>query len=936
MMYCIWNICTLVYTHTSMPGTTKEKPGPTSGAKPKSPTLPEGGAELDPFKSPAVKKQNRRRRKELLGNIGELRKDPKAAPKPKAVVLSGLNDSAKSPASYFATVVTVAKNVVYYGAIVAATVMHYFKRCAAEGPNQEEMEQIWKYLDGVLAASIACGALFVVILRGIAARNPEALDLTTAAAKRSGILTRLSDGSHSSSRVKFGLILSAVACAAAALLWGQYPAPPEFPVELTQQMETTIATEFPTGIERFGVLNESGYTPGRYPEMVQYGPNTTIVDLARTDPMIEGFFDAAGMDFAEPLTQITPEVYQDLVDRVNARGVEQIQYTRGRNFALVDPIALSNATGISWTGEGDLIVDTDILYGRYTNAIAPIASAPIASAFIRVEHPQDRYEPPTDGPSTEVAAHDPSKLQPPVGSKPWDALLESAWGSLNSGRQAVFSMSGQFTENVARVLSKVEGSLGGSEDRFRVLEEGGRRARRFYDPFTTADLVTVDTGAVLRAIRTAPAVRFAKEDPNLRSIIENRMYPTKNMAMVHLARLAHSQTNAARRFVDDINRSRREEKEAADKRIEALVEPAVDARDKRQREFYERVNESMRSTGFATVASGAIMLELANRVYWPSPTLKMTPGTQVRSPGTSVFLNMTCLPILADAWNNATVSGNEIFSDPTKFEIYQRPISRDGDIDPRFGGDAYEKARASIRKGRIVDAYSRIKTAGPEEQKRLITAVLSNSDKLELRDGMYWLRLALYERVRSDNTNVQYINAVKDSLFEIVKMGLPSVTVDGRPECCIRVLNGTCKSKEATHQESTMLFCDSLGGDNKLVACIQKSRLVVYPESRDESEQYDALYDELSRDGSSYFICFSCFENRDHIVEDFEISNVAAVDIVMNRNGGKLREAEAKLDAILKADHEAERARGGKPPTEGDVKPTETQAGGGARPVDSS
>ena len=78
-------------------------------------------------------------------------------------------------------------------------------------------------------------------------------------------------------------------------------------------METTIATEFPTGIERFGVLNESGYTPGPYPEMVQYGPNTTIVDLARTDPVIKGFFDAAELDFAEPLTQITPEVYQDLV-----------------------------------------------------------------------------------------------------------------------------------------------------------------------------------------------------------------------------------------------------------------------------------------------------------------------------------------------------------------------------------------------------------------------------------------------------------------------------------------------------------------------------------------------------------------------------------------------------------------------------------------------
>ena len=55
--------------------------------------------------------------------------------------------------------------------------MQYFKRSVAEGPNQEEMEQIWKYLDGLFSASVACGALFVVILKQLLLETEKRLNL---------------------------------------------------------------------------------------------------------------------------------------------------------------------------------------------------------------------------------------------------------------------------------------------------------------------------------------------------------------------------------------------------------------------------------------------------------------------------------------------------------------------------------------------------------------------------------------------------------------------------------------------------------------------------------------------------------------------------------------------------------------------------------------
>lgn len=873
------------------PGRRKAAP-PAAG--PASPTPPREAEVPSAEKTKLEAQRLKTRQKEAKDLVGKLAKQGSGGKaKPRAIVLTDLNETTRRPMSYAATV---AVKTLGYAATGSTIVLAYFKEYAAQGSDQQFMEQLYKYLQTVIVVGAASAVLVFIVLKALAKRNRDAMDVVETGAKHAGIEV----GVYRSSRGTFapiviGVLLAAAAHGVALLLGAQYPTVPEFPIELTRKINSTLAEKFPWGTESFGTVNTSGFTPGPVPELVPYKPNTTIVDLATADRATQEFLDAAAHDFAQPLANVTTEVYQNLVDRVNAQGVKTIEFTGGRKFAKVDVEELSRLTDISWDGNGTLVVDIGKLYAG--------SSVPIDTAFLRaMKHPNPR--------------------NPDPGWTVFGSGLKVVGGAAQSAREWLPDGVGEYFDSAGR-----------------KVEEYGQDTLDVWTLFDPDTLETVTTEAVERAIRIAPAVRFAGTDPDYRTIVEGRMYPTRNMAMVELARLARSQTDAARAQVDLENSRLLEERAQNISTVEGILAPSVGERDERKQRFYDHVTESIASTTAATALAGALLLEHANRTYWPSSYLKMT-LVKVRRAGTEDFDDIVCLPILAEAWNSATDPSNEVFLDVSQFEVSGVSIPRDGTKPTlkRVELPAGIAVRSSVRKNRIVDAYNEIKAQVSEDAIEILGKVLSNSDELELQDGRYWLRMALYERVRADKTPTKYIDSVKDSLFEIVKMGRPAVTVKGRPRCCIRVSNGACYSRNRASEEHTLLFCSRLPGGNKLVAALEPSRSGIDPVTGEpvllssDNVEYDALYYELANDGSSYYICQTCLTNDWLSVwRNFEYEKQDVLAIAVQRDEDTIGAAEARLEATLDGTYSALRALPGGASAEATVEPAGDDVYNGSR-----
>ena len=735
----------------------------------------------------------------LFDNSGSAAQGRREHVKP-LVVLDAQSTASKDVSGYI-QVATIAAE-----AVIGAAILAFLKYSMARENDDATSVHIYEYVQQMFAIAGVVTAFVGIVMQGLV---PAVLTWSTGPGRKAFE----EDGSpvpvkaRKTGRIWRGALIAMVAFGANEFISSR-PGP-YFPLGITQNMSAELQAAFPLpgGYPEGVVVNGRGYRGPKYPDPVVDKLQLTIRDLYAANATTLAFQEALAADFSQPLASVGKPEYQRLLDAANkspALNVTNMGDARIRGLLRVDEVQWGAATNLSWTRRNcSLCVRADALdiKGSYS----------VLEAFVYVT---------------------PSGLKPEV--PPGAGFAEAAADLGGRGlRWSGFDGVAELFENEADVT----------------------RANRI--PFSASAMTPINSARLEADLGQIPAVNWAGGE-SLIQIVGGQVFPYSNTAMTQLQLLAATETNR-------INSERRSaygtkiaELKAADELIRRILRPAITARETAQANFDMMLMVGRAGAFIGSMGGATTLLVAAERAFWPSAKFKpeaLSVWCPAERGGSEKQIDGV-VAILVDAWNFATSprkgdddrAGRGIgFLKPGDYEIFGQ-----------FSGTAASagalEAQNSLRKVRIRDAYLAITRQTGAEQLDLIRAVLSGNSELDMGQGFFWLRLALYQRVRDGYTDYRYPLVVIDSLFEVIKIGLPQrVHSRDHPTRCLWASeeNGNvCTSEDDTQKDNTGLLCGDLGGPNKFVACLEQPS--------NSNAAYDALHAELTQGASACFLCMNC------------------------------------------------------------------------------